>query len=174
MSKKIWLDSDQTAEPKVLLSVKWNPASCQPVPQTSVLVLFITFIDNFTHGRGSTHSAIENGTTLGCPERESCYSEELNNLQELTDWTPIPRFGAALLHKPWCPSEGQRIWGPCSWLWSGLSSLRCRQSVWENDCSCLISTYHIWTEHIILDSSMPQRCGCVQQNTAERHWNVWD
>lgn len=34
----------------------------------------------------------------------------------------------------------------------------------------MISTYqYIWTEHVILDSTVPERCGCieVQQNTAK-------
>lgn len=82
--------------------------SWQPVPQSSVPVLFITFINNFTHERGYALSRFENGTTLGLPERESCCSEELNSPQALADWTPVPGCGAALLQKPWGPNEGQK------------------------------------------------------------------
>lgn len=75
------------------------------------------------------------------------------------------------------------IWGPGSWLWSGLFPLSCRQAVSLGKwlfTSHQYLRYHIWTEHVILDSQMPERCGYVevQQNTPKvrdsRRCDRWD
>lgn len=123
-----------------------------PVPQSSVPVLFIAFINNFTDERDYTLNKFENGSTLRCPEREGCNSQR-NSPAKWTDGTPVPGYGAALLcylgtlqlTAVWTVlTEVQAV---ClgKWLFTFHQYLR----------------YHIWTEHVVLDSPVPKRCRCV-------------
>lgn len=165
--------------------MKWNPTGNQFFSHQYPDQLFITFINNFTDERDYTLSKFENSTTLGYPERESCYSEELSNAEKWTDGSPVPGCGAALLQKLWGPSGWQRRMCYLGTLqltvtWTVLTQVQAGSLGKWLFTSHQYLWYHIWTEHVVLDSQVPERCGCVevQQNTAEvrdtRRCDRWD